>query len=89
MIIKIVHHTIPNWQKRDLFLFLLIPLIFLKSKYLINIFLRGIQVATESITAKPYIIQSRTFYFNEFVANVLRDNIRSKKNQPLTSEKKN
>ena len=28
------------------------------------------------------------FYFNEFVANALRDNIGSKKNQPLTLEKK-
>ena len=33
-----------------------------------------------------YILQ-KLYYFNEFVENVLRDNMGSKKNQLLTSEK--
>ena len=32
---------------------------------------RGVQVATDSITTKPYILQK--IYFIEFVANVLRN----------------
>ena len=42
-----------------------------------SIFLLVLRVATDSITAKPY--STEKIYFHEFVANVLRDNIGSKK----------
>jgi hypothetical protein len=43
----------------------------LSSKDILSIFLRGIWIATESITAKPYILQ-------KFVANVFCHNIGKK-----------
>jgi hypothetical protein len=41
----------------------------------------------EQTQSQPNHTSYRNFHFNEFVANVLRDNIGSKKNQPLTSKK--
>ena len=38
--------------------------------------------------SQPTHTSNTKVYFNEFVANALRDNIESKKNQPLASEKK-
>ena len=43
------------------------------SIYILLIFLRSVRVGMKRLTAKPYILQK--FYFNEFVANVLHDNI--------------
>ena len=37
--------------------------------------------------SRPNHTSKTKVYFNEFVANVLHDNIGSKKNQPSTSEK--
>ena len=42
----------------------------------------------EQTQSQPNHTSKTKVYFNEFVANALRDNIGSKKNQPLTSEKK-
>ena len=41
---------------------------------------------TDNLALKPYIAPKG--YFNEFVANVLRDNIGSKKNQPHPQKNK-
>ena len=43
----------------------------------------------EQLASGPNHTSYNKCYFNEFVANVLRDNIESKKNQPPASEKKN
>ena len=42
----------------------------------------------EQTQSRPNHTSKTKVYFNEFVANVLRDNIESKKNQPPASEKK-
>ena len=41
----------------------------------------------EQTQSQPNDTSKTKVYFNEFVANVLRDNIGSKKNQPPSSEK--
>ena len=44
-------------------------------------------VATEQTQSWPTHTSNTKVYFNKFVGNALRDNIESKKNQPLAPEK--
>ena len=54
----------------------------------ILLIIEGCSMVQQTIWPRNHTSHTKV-YFNEFVANALRDNIESKRNQPLSSKKKN